>query len=313
MNNIKDKLLTKFDPLIQKVMPIYNAIYYYYLDYTYKIPTTAGMCFAYYLIMAIVPIFTIIAFLASFLNLDLTFLRDTLTNVLTDEFADLVLTALQARTISLSSLVAIAISFYVVSKGINQVQKVAKNLFPPVHERNFLVDKVIAIFKTIVIFILIILIMAMFSLMPVLNYAFEWNFFTQNIFMFLTFFGVLFLFYKVIPDVHVHIKDILMGSLVAALLMIILIDILTLYFSHSNYSNVYGSLAMIVIILYTFNFSAHIIYFGLYVMFESHMKRMIKDIEQEMAEQMAGMEGMDLEGMDLSSMDMSGMDDFNNM
>jgi uncharacterized BrkB/YihY/UPF0761 family membrane protein len=101
---------------------------------------------------------------------------------------------------------------------------------------------------------------------------------------FFVFFIILFLLYKVIPDVHVHIIDILKGSAVTSILMIILISALKLYFSFSNYSNVYGQFASIAVFLFSFTYIAEIIYIGLYVMFEAHMKRLIIELRKQIDE-----------------------------
>ena len=138
------------------VKKIYYSIYNRYLDYRYKIPENAGICFSYYLIMSIIPICSILAFLASLLNIDLTIMRDFLKQFLTADFADIIISALSSKEIKMSSIVAIGVSFWVVSKGINQLYGITKNLFPPNHERHFIIEMILSIAKTILVFILLI-------------------------------------------------------------------------------------------------------------------------------------------------------------
>lgn len=265
------------------VINIYNKIYYRYLDYRYKIPDNAGICFAYYLIMSIIPICSIIAFLGSLLNLDLTFISDFLSRFLTEEFAEIIINALQSKEIKLSSMIAIGVSFWVVSKGVNQLYGITKNLFPPDHERHWIVEIIFSLIKTVIVFILLILIIGLMSILPIVNSIVPLNqiFMFDDLYLFIMFFIILFLLYKIIPDVKVNIKDILAGAFVASLLLTILLACLEFYFSISNYSNVYGSFASIAVILFSFSIIAEVIYMGLYIMFEQHMKRLVKILKKQ--------------------------------
>lgn len=268
------------------IIRIYNKVYNRYLDYRYKIPENAGICFAYYLILSIIPICSIFTFFAYLLNIDLTIVQDFLQKYLTKEFSDIILEALTSKEITVSSFVAIAVSFWVVSRGINQLYGITKNLFPPNHDRNFIVERIFSILKTILVFVLIILIISLLGLMSIANTIFPFNkvMFFDHIYLFLVFFVIFFLLYKIIPDVHVNMKDIFAGSLTTSVLMIILVSLLKLYFSFSNYTNVYGQFASIAIILFSFTYIAEVIYIGLYVMFEAHMKRLIAEIKKHMEE-----------------------------
>jgi len=269
------------------VLKTYNICYNRWLDYRYKIPENAGICFSYYLIMSIIPICSIFAFFASILNIDLTIVQTFLQKFLTDEFSNIIISALKSKEITISSLIAIVTSFWVVSRGIDQLYGITKNLFPPDHERHFITERIISVLKTILVFILIILIISLLGIISVLSSLFPFNKFAffDIISLFMVFFVILFLLYKIIPDVHVHIKDIFAGSFVTSVLMVILVSALKFYFSLSDYSNVYGSFASIAIILFSFTFIAEVIYIGLYVMFEAHMKRLIVQIKKQMNEQ----------------------------
>jgi len=264
----------------------YYIVYNRYLDYRYKIPENAGICFAYYLILSIIPICSIFTFFAYLWNVDLTIVQDFLERYLTEEFSVIIIGALTSKKITFSSFVAIAVSFWVVSRGINQLYGITKNLFPPNHDRNFIVERIFSILKTILVFILIVLIISLLGLMSIANTIFPFNkmIFFDHIYLFLVFFVIFFLLYKIIPDVHVHIKDIFAGSFVTSVLMIVLVSLLKLYFSFSNYTNVYGQFASIAVILFSFTYIAEVIYIGLYVMFEAHMKRLIIEIKKGMEE-----------------------------
>lgn len=255
-----------------------------WLDYRYKIPGNAGMCFAYYLLMSVIPICSIFVFLATIFDVDLVPMQNLLQSFLTEEFSAVVIEALKPREINFSSIIAIGISVFVVSRGINQLYGITKSLFPPDHERNFIVDQAITIAKTVFVFLLLILLIALLST----STSVENKYNTRNLavfnylYLFLVFFIVLFLLYKIIPDTKVSFKDVFYGAFSASLLMTLLLFILGTYFGMVNYGNVYGQFASIVIILLSFNFIAEVIYIGMYVMFETHMYRLMMEIKKSM-------------------------------
>ena len=262
------------------IIKIYNRINNRILDYRYKVNKNAGICFAYYLIMSIIPICSLSAFLASIFNVDLTSLEELLKKYLTPEFSNIIIISLKSRHISISSIIAIITSLFVVSRGINQLYGISKNLFPSTHERNFIIEQIIMLFKTLIVFILLLIIISLLTIIPVLNVFMNLSniFIFDEIYLFLIMFVILFLLYKIIPDVKVHVIDIVKGAAFASLLMLILLSGLELYFSIADYTTVYGSLASFVVIMISFTLVAEVIYIGMYVMFEGHMKRLINEM-----------------------------------
>lgn len=265
------------------ILKIYHRINDRVIDYRYKVHSQAGICFAYYLIMSVIPICSLCAFFASVFNIDLTILEEFLKSYLTPEFSSVIIAALKPDHINFSTLVVIGISIFVVSRGINQLYGISKNLFPANHQRHFLVEQIIMIFKTIAVFVLLVLIISLLTFLPVINSFVDLkNFFIfDELYLFLVFFIILFLLYKIIPDVHVHIVDVIKGSASASFLLLILLSVLEFYFQFADYSSVYGPLASIVVIMISFSFIAEMIYIGMYIMFESHMKRLIEEMRKE--------------------------------
>ena len=259
------------------IIKLYNRINNRILDYRYKLNKNAGICFAYYLIMSIIPICSLCAFLASIFNVDLTSLEELLKSYLTPEFSNIIILSLKSSHISLSSIIAIITSLFVVSRGINQLYGISKNLFPSTHQRNFIIEQIIMLFKTLAVFVLLLLIISLLTIVPVINVFMNLSniFIFDELYLFLIMFIILFLLYKIIPDVKVHVLDIVKGAAFASLLMLILLSGLELYFSVADYTTVYGPLASFVVIMISFTLVAEVIYIGMYVMFEGHMKRLI--------------------------------------
>lgn len=258
-------------------LTLYHRIKNRILDYRYKVHKNAGICFAYYLIMSIIPICSLCAFFASLFNVDLTILEKTLEKFLSPAFSSVIINALANDQVSLSSIIVIAVSVFVVSRGINQLYGISKNLFPAAHQRNIIIEQIIMLAKTVCVFILLVLIISILTFLPVINSFLDLSsfFLYDNLYLFLIFFIILFLLYKIIPDVHVHILDITKGAAAASLLLLVLLTILECYFNIADYNSIYGPLASVVVIMISFTMIAEVIYIGMYVMFEAHMKRLI--------------------------------------
>ena len=104
------------------------------------------------------------------------------------------------------------------------------------------------------------------------------NFITRVLFLFIIIFVILFLLYKIIPDQNVDFLDTITGTVVATLLIEVIIGILSIYFSLVDYSNVYGPLAALVMLMFSIAVCSEAIYFGMYVIFECHIRRLIKKL-----------------------------------
>ena len=270
------------DKVKEIVFKIYDRINNRILDYRYKVNKNAGLCFSYYLIMSIIPICSLIAFFASVLNVDLSVIEEVLQKYLTPEFASVVVGSLNSSHITLSSIVVLCMSLFVVSRGINQLYGISKNLFPSAHERNIIVEQILMIVKTVAVFVLLLLIISLLTILPVVSYFLDLSgiFMLGDLYLFLVFFVILFLLYKIIPDVHVHVFDIVKGAAVASLLMLILLTGLQFYFGIADYTSVYGPLASIVVVMISCSLIAEMIFIGMYVMFEAHMKRLIIEMKK---------------------------------
>lgn len=270
------------DKVKKIVFKIYDRVNNRILDYRYKVNKNAGLCFSYYLIMSIIPICSLIAFFASLLNVDLSVIEEVLQKYLTPEFASVVVGSLNSSHITLSSIVVLCMSLFVVSRGINQLYGISKNLFPSAHERNIIVEQILMIVKTVAVFVLLLLIISLLTILPVVSYFVDLSgiFMLGDLYLFLVFFVILFLLYKIIPDVHVHVFDIVKGAAVASLLMLILLTGLQFYFGIADYTSVYGPLASIVVVMISCSLIAEMIFIGMYVMFEAHMKRLIIEMKK---------------------------------
>ena len=269
--------------IIELGKKVYNFIYNYMLDYRYKVPGSSGLCFAYYMILSIIPICSLIAFLTSVFNFDTQILLNIFRNDLTEEYAEIVVSSLQPKSLSLTTLITLGISLFIASRGFDQLHKLSRNMFPVEKEYPFIIDQAIMLLKTILIFILILSVISLLIVFPFFKMLFIDNtgFMAQVLFLFIIIFIILFLLYKIIPDQSVAFMDTVKGAAIASILIEIIIGALSVYFSLVDYTNVYGPLAALVMIMFSITICAEAIYFGMYVIFECHMKRLIIQLKNE--------------------------------
>ena len=245
---------------MEKLRSIFNFIYGYYLDYRYKVPPASALSFAYYMILSIIPICTLLAFFTPFFPLDLKTAQEILSYYLRPDVTKMVIQLIKPRSLSITTITTLIASIFVVSRGFYQLHRISKNMFPNDKEYPFFIDQGITFLKTILIFID------------------QHNFITRVLFLFIIIFVILFLLYKIIPDQNVEFLDTIKGTVVATLLIELIIGILSIYFSIVDYSNVYGPLAALVMLMFSIAVCSEAIYFGMYVIFECHIRRLIKKL-----------------------------------
>lgn len=272
---------------INKIMELGKKVYYfiynYMLDYRYKVPGSSGLFFAYYMILSIIPICSLIAFLTSVFNFDTQILLNIFSNYLNEEYAELLVSSLHPKSLSLTTLVTLGISLFIASRGFDQLHKLSGNMFPVEKKYPFIIDQAIMLLKTILIFILILSVISLLIVFPFFKMLFIDNtgFMAQVLFLFIIIFIILFLLYKIIPDQSVAFMDTVKGAAIASILIEIIIGALSVYFSLVDYTNVYGPLAALVMVMFSITICAEAIYFGMYVIFECHMKRLIIQLKNE--------------------------------
>ena len=241
---------------MEKIRNFFNFIYRYYLDYRYKVPPASALSFAYYMILSIIPICTLLAFFTPFFPLDIKTAQEILSYYLRPDVTKMVIQLIEPRSLSITTLTTLIASLFVVSRGFYQLHRISKNMFPNDKEYPFFIDQGITFLKTILIFILILAVISLFIII----------------------FVILFLLYKIIPDQNVDFLDTIKGTVVATLLIEVIIGILSIYFSIVDYSNVYGPLAALVMLMFSIAVCSEAIYFGMYVIFECHIRRLIKKL-----------------------------------
>lgn len=264
---------------MEKLRSIFNFIYGYYLDYRYKVPPASALSFAYYMILSIIPICTLLAFFTPFFPLDIKTAQEILSYYLRPDVTKMVIQLIEPRSLSITTITTLIASIFVVSRGFYQLHRISKNMFPNDKEYPFFIDQGITFLKTILIFILILAVISLLIIFPFFKIIFidQHNFITRVLFLFIIIFDILFLLYKIIPDQNVDFLDTIKGQS-CYIIGELIIGILSIYFSIVDYSNVYGPLAALVMLMFSIAVCSEAIYFGMYVIFECHIRRLIKKL-----------------------------------
>lgn len=246
-------------------------------DFTNYVPAYASAALSFYIIILIVPAFSIIAFASSLLKIDLHMLQKILSQYLTTSYAKSVISVLKNTSISWSSLIVLILSVYAISRGIGNIYSLSKNMFPTDHIEK---ETMLGYYRytiRITIFLLLgaIAMIFVFAIGPIAK-AFNvfYGFFVlRMVLLFLiavTFFTAI---YMMIPKAYVKVGEALKGGLIATIGEYILSSILGIYLDHANFSNVYGPLASIVMVLFVLDWSSKVFYFGFYMTHRYYLER----------------------------------------
>ena len=125
---------------MEKLRSIFNFIYGYYLDYRYKVPPASALSFAYYMILSIIPICTLLAFFTPFFPLDLKTAQEILSYYLRPDVTKMVIQLIKPRSLSITTITTLIASIFVVSRGFYQLHRISKNMFPNDKEYPFFID-----------------------------------------------------------------------------------------------------------------------------------------------------------------------------
>lgn len=253
-----------------------------YDDYRSFIPSYAPPALAYYLLLILVPAFSLIAIGTSILNIDMTIVETLITRYIATDYSTMFIELMKSRTINTVAYITIILSFYAVSRGVGNIYAVSKNMYPIDIEENFIRYYIYTFKVTFLLLVLFIGIIAAMAIGP-LAYIFNilYSFFgIRHILLYFLMVICLMTIYKIVPRIHIHIFDAFQGGLVASVLMLILYYGLNIYFQFANFQTVYGPLALIIMVLFVFDLVAEVFYIGMYMTYLLH-KRRVEDEKRE--------------------------------
>lgn len=253
----------------------YQKWIHIYDDYRRVVPSYASSALAFYLLLILIPAFSLVAVGTSLLNIDMTLVEEILKSVVTPYYASMLIGILESRSIDTMALITIIISLYTVSRGVGNVYEVSKNMYGEDKNEGFLGYYFYTIRVTIVLLVLFIGIIAVMAIGP-LAYIFHflYSFFGfRHIFLYFLMVFCLMSIYLIVPRMKVHWSDAFEGAMIASAFMLVLYYGLNIYFQFADFQNVYGPLAFIVVILFVFNLAAEVFYMGMYMTHLFYVRR----------------------------------------
>lgn len=246
-----------------------------YDDYRAVVPPYAAAALSFYLLLILIPAFSLVAVGTSLLNIDMTMIEGIISEVIMPAYAEMLIEVLESKSVNTVALVTMVISMYTVSRGIGNIYEISKNMYQQDIDES-LISYYIYTFKiTIFMLLLFIGIIAVLAIGP-LAYIFNilyTLFGIRHIFLYFLMVFCLMSIYMIVPRIRIHHSDAFQGALVASALMLVLYYGLNIYFRFADFQSVYGPLAFIVMILFVFDWAAEIFYIGMYITNILHLRR----------------------------------------
>jgi membrane protein len=163
---------------------------------------------------------------------------------------------------------------YFASNGVNAVMKAFNRAYDITETRSFITTRALSIVLTLATIFMIIfaLILPVFgqvigsAIFKVLGLSHEFSFvwsIVRLLLSFLVLFGLFCFLYKFAPNRHVKRREVITGALFATIGWIVASYLFAFYVDHfGNYSNTYGSLGAIIILILWFYLTGWVILLG---------------------------------------------------
>lgn len=232
---------------------------------------------AFFMVMSIFPVLTLIGFISSFFNISIDSLIELIQRTVPTEVSNTLLPFVTGTGLDLKVGFSMIIGFVMASNGAYSLIVVSNQLYGH-EESNYLKRRIKALFLTILLVVLIIFIILVLAfgdkiVLFISNLAFLKNIaqpikITYTILKIpLTFFIILFiikLIYVIAPDYKVLSNSTTKGAVFTTLAVTIVTLIYSYYVSNfSNYNIFYGSLTNIVVMMMWIYLISYIIVIGI--------------------------------------------------
>lgn len=217
---------------------------------------------AFFFVLSIVPLITLVVFFGSFLNIPSNELLEFFNNVLPTGIGNILVPAFTESTINIGTIIIVIITFFIASNGANSII-IASNTLYKSHNDDYVRRRIKAIILTIIILSLLIFTF----LIPVFGqYIVDiiGNLFNKNIHrnleviyhilqlpisLLFVYFNIK-LIYTLAPDKDIRSSEVTSGALFTTISWVLVTQIYSYYVtSFSNYSRVYGNLSNIIILM----------------------------------------------------------------
>lgn len=231
---------------------------------------------AYFFFVSLVPMFTIIGLFAGLFNIDLNVIASAITETVPKDIAEIIVPYIVTSKWSLGATITIGVAFFLASNATHALIITSNTLFhiDQTSELDTRVKSFFMIFLLIFLLFFIIIVLGFGDM--ILRFIFSLEIFT-NIsdfyyilvailkwpIAFLFIFYMVKLIFTVAPDASISAKHMTKGAFFTSMLWMITTFVYSFYVTHiANYSNLYGSLASIVMTLVWIYFLSYVFVIG---------------------------------------------------
>lgn len=232
---------------------------------------------AFFFILSVVPIFTLISYGATYLNLSINFIIEFVSHAFGSDIANLIIPAVTDTSLAKGFFITLFVGYIIASNGASSMI-VTSNTIYGIKDKGFIHRRIKAFIMTIfiVILFLFILIVPLFGnkIISMLYYINMDTTFTSHIelvisilkgpFSWLIIFFFIKILYAMAPDKNIPSRATTYGALFTSFGWIISTAIYSYYINHyAHYSVFYGGLANLIILMLWVYLLAYIFTIGM--------------------------------------------------
>lgn len=232
---------------------------------------------AFFLVLSIVPIITLIGYIGSFFSISLDAIVNAISVSLPSGVGDVLLPYISGKGIDFNVWTFMVVGFVMASNGAHSLI-VASNTVYNIEQSNYLMRRVKAFFLTILLVLLILFILLVLgfgnSILKIIlslgifkgisSYIYTAFIFLKWPIALLFVFIILKILYTVAPDSLIKSKYVNRGAFIATICLTLVTAIYSYYVAHfSNYDIFYGGLSNIIILMIWVYIVSYILIIGI--------------------------------------------------
>ena len=218
---------------------------------------------AFFLVLSIIPIITLIGFIASFFSISIESLIQVATNIVPEEIMNLLMPFITGKGMDMNISVFMVIGFVLASNGPHAIIVACDTLYDE-KDKNYLHTRVKAFVLTILLMLLFFFCLVVLAFgNSILNMILQMDFlshihtqlywaflFIKYPFAFILIYWIIKMLYTMAPSKKIPSKSVTKGALFTTIMWLIVTSIFSFYISHfGSYDLFYGGLSSIIVMM----------------------------------------------------------------
>jgi len=234
---------------------------------------------AFYFVLALIPMFTLIILIASSFSISIDFIIDLVEKIFPPNVNDTIINYIKNSNLDTRTWIFNIIAFIVASNGTYAIV-VASNELYNVGKKNFIKDRIKAFILLIIILILLLFlivvpilgeqiinlltnIQVLNKILPDIEYLY--NLLRWPITFIIIFFNLK-LIYEIAPGKNIDKDSTTKGALLTTVCWVLATFVFSIYINHfSNYDVIYGNLSTLIILMIWLYALSYIFVFGMFI------------------------------------------------